>query len=85
MPDKPDLSEFFQLARPKRPPCQIDVIRQQIKDADELAALDAALGTDKGIITAGAIQQWLKARGHSTSTVAISNHRRGTCRCGDDG
>lgn len=82
----PDLSEFYKLSRPKKPPCQVGHARAQLKP-DEQTQLDAAVGTDKGIITSGAIQHWLKARKHDVSVPAISMHRAGRCTCAeaDDG
>lgn len=89
MPTKttPDLTEFFRLSKPKKPPCQIGLILDgQITpklDPEEYQQLRAALGTDGGIITASAIVQWLKERGHDTNANRISNHRRGVCTCGE--
>lgn len=77
---EPDLSEFFQLSRPRKPPCQVGHARSQIGPS-ERAQLDAACDADKGIITAGAIQQWLKARKQMVSIPAITNHRKGNCTC----
>lgn len=82
---KPDLSEFYKLSKPKKPPCQVGLIlagdlTPKLKD-EELQALNAALDTDKSIITAGAVQGWLEARGHEVNTNRISNHRRKICSC----
>ena len=88
MPTKPDLTEFFKLSKPKKAPCQIGLIldreitpKLKGEEADQLRA---ALATDKGIITATAIQEWLKARSHEVSVNRISNHRRGVCTCGGE-
>ena len=83
MSQKPDLSEFYKLSRPKKPPCQVGHAREQLS-AEEQAQLDAAVETDKGIITSGAIQHWLKARKHTVSIPAISMHRASRCTCADD-
>ena len=84
---KPDLTEFFKLSKPKKPPCQVGLILSgdltPKLSPDEAEQLSAALTTDKGIITAGAIQSWLDARGHSVNTNRISNHRRKVCTCND--
>lgn len=81
----PDLTEFYKLSKPKKPPCQIGLILSgEITpklSGEETEQLKAALKADSGIITAGAIEGWLKARGHDTNSVRISNHRRGTCSC----
>lgn len=80
---KPDLSEFFKLSRPAKPPCRIAYAMGQL-DKGEAAQLDAACKTDKGIINTGAIRQWLKARGHDVSIPAITSHRQGVCTCGEE-
>lgn len=79
---QPDLSEFFKLARPKRPPCAVGFVLTQLP-ADEAAQLEAACGQDSGIINAGAIVLWLKARGHDVSQQRVVNHRLGKCSCHD--
>ena len=85
--EKPDLSEFYKLSKPKKPPCQIGLILSgEITpelSAPERKQLDAALETDSGIITATAIVGWLAARDHETNTNRVSNHRRGACTCGN--
>lgn len=78
--DKPDLSEFFKLSKPKRRPCALGFAREQLKP-DEQVQLDAALAVDSGIITAGAIQAWLAVRKHEVSVGAVVSHRKGTCTC----
>lgn len=83
----PDLTEFFKLSKPKKPPCQLGLILSgdltpKLKPA-ERDQLDAALKTDRGVITAAAIQQWLESRGHEVNPTRISNHRRKVCTCGD--
>lgn len=88
MATKPDLSEFYKLSKPKKPPCQIGLILSgEITphlDPSERGQLEAALETDHGIITGGAILAWLKERGHDTNTNRISNHRRGVCTCTEE-
>lgn len=87
MADKPDLTEFFKLSKPKKPPCQIGLILSGDLmpkiGAEERTQLEAACSADRSIITAGAIQGWLEARGHNVNPTRISNHRRGTCTCHD--
>lgn len=85
--DDPDLSEFFKLSRPKKPPCQLGIIlsraaKPQLSET-EAEQLRAALATDVGIITAAAIVAWLEARGHEVTFAKITNHRRGRCSCHD--
>lgn len=83
---KPDLSDFYALSKPKRPPCQIGLILADEfspkLDAEQKVQLEAALETDVGIITGAAIVAWLKDRGIDCNATRISNHRRGTCSCG---
>lgn len=83
---KPDLSAFYALSKPRKPPCQIGLILSgEITpklSATEVEQLDAALKTDRGIITASAIQTWLVERGHDAGVNRISTHRRGVCTCG---
>lgn len=82
----PDLSDFYRLSSPKRPPCQIGLILSgELSPAlskEETEKLGAALASDKNIITASAIVEWLKERGHELNTNRVSNHRRGVCTCG---
>lgn len=82
---KPDLTEFFALSKPKKPPCQLGLILSgdltPKLSEEELTQLNAALETDRGVITAGAVQGWLEARGHKVNPTRISNHRRGVCTC----
>jgi len=83
MATKPDLSEFFKLSRPKRPPCQIGHALAALKDAAERDALEAACKTDPGIITNSAIRDWLLVRKHDVSVNRIVSHRKGSCTCND--
>lgn len=88
MTTKPDLSEFYRLSKPKKPPCQIGLILSgeitpKLKP-EAREQLRAALDTDAGIITAGAVVAWLKERGHDTNANRISNHRRGVCTCDEE-
>jgi hypothetical protein len=81
----PDLTEFYRLSKPRKPPCQLGLIlageiTPRLK-SDQAEQLEAALTTDAGIITSSAIVAWLKTRGHDTNTNRISNHRRGVCTC----
>lgn len=82
MSKQPDLSEFFKLAQPKRPPCQVGFALTQLSDT-ESAQLAAACKTDSGIINAGAIVKWLEARGVDISQQRVVNHRLGRCTCDD--
>lgn len=76
----PDLTEFVKLSNPKPTVCQVAAALGSLKRSD-LAALQAALDTDKAVITDGAITAWLAARDLKASFAAVSHHRRGTCRC----
>lgn len=78
-----DLSEFYKLSRPKRPPCRVGFILGELAP-DERAKLAAALATDKGIINTGAIREWLKLRKQEVSVPALTTHRQQTCTCYDD-
>lgn len=82
MATKPDLSEFFKLSRPKRPPCRVGFVASQLPE-EEADQLQAACATDAGIINAGAIQQWIVSRGHDVSVPGITAHRQGRCTCGE--
>lgn len=81
-PKKPqvDLSEFFRLSRPKKPPCKVGWARGQLVES-ERAQLDAACATDKGLITAQAVVEWLAKRGHEVNTSAVVAHRAEKCSC----
>lgn len=79
----PDLTEFYKLSQPKKPPCRVGFARGQVKAGDR-PQLDAALSTDQGIITNSAIQQWFAARKQEVSVSAIVSHRKATCTCGGD-
>jgi hypothetical protein len=86
VPNDVDLTEFFKLSKPKKPPCQLGLILSgkitPKLSAEEKGQLEGACQIDKGIITASAISEWLKGRGHEVNTNRISNHRRGICTCG---
>lgn len=75
-----DLSEFFRLSRPKKKPCAIGFILPRLADTEQ-QQLQAACAQDNGIITSGAIQQWLTARNHEVSISAIVSHRKKVCTC----
>lgn len=79
----PDLTEFFKLSHPRRKPCPVAHALEQVSE-EEGQQLLAALAADKGIITAGAIEQWLKKRGLTGTAAAVASHRREACRCFDD-
>lgn len=55
----------------------------QLATDDEREQLKAALETDTGLITGGAIIEWLRVRGQEASSSAVSSHRRKTCTCAD--
>lgn len=78
----PDLSEFYRLSQPKRKPCQLRFILEQLP-VDERAQLKTALATDVGIITAAAVVQWLGARGHEVTFAKVTSHRNRKCDCDD--
>lgn len=81
MGNTPDLSEFFQFSQPKKRPCAVAFLRDQLPD-DQRPAFEAALATDQGIITNAAIRKWLDVRGKTVTDAAVSVHRKGTCACG---
>lgn len=79
-----DLTEFYRLSRPKRPPCRIGHVLAELKPA-ERAQLEGALATDKNLITAAAIVEWLVKRNQKDISInVIGNHRRGVCSCSRD-
>lgn len=82
MAAKPDLSEFYKLSRPKKKPCQLGFALAQLSDV-ESDQLKAALATDVSIITAAAVVEWLRPRGHDVTFARVTNHRRGSCSCND--
>lgn len=82
MASKVDLSEFFKYSRPKKKACAIGYAVQQLT-ADERVQLQAACEQDNGIITSGAVQQWLATRKHDVTVSAVVSHRKGVCTCGD--
>ena len=77
---EPDLSEFLKLSGRKKAPCKIAPVVATLTKA-EREQFEAAVGTDAGIITTGAIQQWLVARGHDVSVQNVIHHRSGRCPC----
>lgn len=78
---KVDLTEFYRLSRPKKPPCQVGNAREQLTE-EEQTQLDAALAQAPNVITAKAIVEWLERRGHAlTSPNPIVNHRSRKCSC----
>lgn len=81
--NQPDLSEFFKLSRPKKKPCSVGWARSQLSQAEQ-AQLDAAIGTDQGIITNQAVVDWLGKRGHVTTVSATVNHRKRVCSCAQE-
>lgn len=78
---QPDLSEFYKLSKPKKPPCQVGNVLMNLEgqEAEEFAA---ALATDNNVITNSAISAWLKQHGQGdVNTQRISVHRRKACTC----
>ena len=80
----PDLEEFYQYSKPKRPPCRVGYVISQLKPADR-KAIEAAFETDKNLITAAAIIEWLKTRGFEDIKTAagLGGHRKHSCTCYD--
>lgn len=90
MPSKPkapapqvDLSEFFKLSKPKKKPCTVGFALSQMAPADR-QKLTAALAVDQGIITNGAIVEWVTSRKQETNVSAVVSHRKGSCTCHDE-
>lgn len=79
---KADLSEFFKYAQPKKPPCKVGFVIGQLPE-EEAKQLQAACDQDRNLINTGAIREWLEHRDFEVSVPAITNHRSGTCTCGD--
>jgi hypothetical protein len=80
MAAQPDLTEFVKLSKPKASACQVSLALDSL-DGEMRAQLEAALATDRSIITDGAISAWLAARNLKASFSAVTHHRRQTCRC----
>ena len=80
----PDLAEFYKYSRPKRPPCRVGFVLTKLSRNDK-KALEAALATDKNLITSSAIITWLEKRGIEDirNSSPITGHRRRTCTCYD--
>lgn len=83
MADSPDLTEFFKLSRPKKPPCKVGFALSKLK-GEQREQLRSAIDTDPGIITNAAIVEWMKPRGHVMHVAAVVSHRKGNCSCHDD-
>lgn len=89
MPDtQPDLSEFYRLSKPKKPPCKIGVVLEKLARSKEKTQLISALATDNSIITGKAIQEWIEARsekleiqGLDINSGNVRSHREGKCTC----
>jgi hypothetical protein len=77
-----DLSEFYKLSKPKKPPCILGPIFEQLKPK-ERKELETALAADSNIITNGAIIEWLTRRGHgdALNPNRITSHRKRSCTC----
>lgn len=80
---KADLSEFFKYAQPKKPPCKVGFVIDQL-GGEEAQQLQAACEQDRNLINTGAIKRWLESRGFDISVPAITNHRSGTCTCSEE-
>ena len=78
---KVDLSEFEALSRPKKRACPIAKAIEELAKT-EREQLIAALAVQNHEIGAGAIEAWLKRRGHVCNTQRVMSHRKGTCSCG---
>jgi hypothetical protein len=86
MPDaKPDLTEFYKLSKPKKPPCKIGLVLQTagMLKVQERIDLQGALAVDTNIITPKAIIEWLDKRntGLEFNSNNIVNHRSRKCTC----
>lgn len=82
-PNGVDISEFEKLSKPRRKPCAVGHAMESL-DRAEAEQLRAAVAADQGVITNAAVEKWLLTRGYKTSAQAVSSHRKGTCRCGED-
>ena len=78
---EPDLSEFFKLSVPRKPPCKVGLALEQVKGQDKTNLLAAISRTD--MITPGAIEKWLAARDIPMTIPAVQSHRAGRCTCHD--
>jgi hypothetical protein len=81
-PQAVDLSDFYRLSRPKKPPCKIGHALDQLTPANR-KKLEAALLVDKGIITGQAIADWidLLELGVEMNQSAVQSHRSKRCSC----
>jgi hypothetical protein len=77
----PDLSEFVKLSqRDQRKPCKVAAAVAPLSTA-ERAQFDAAVESDKTVITAAAIIKWLELRNVCVSVSALASHRARRCAC----
>jgi len=54
-------------------------------DPEQIDTINAALGSDKNVITSQSIVIWLEKRNLKNVTAAsVANHRKQTCSCFDD-
>lgn len=79
---KPDLSEFYKLSRPDKPPCKVGAALDQLEDLTDRENCEAALDAGKDVITASAITKWFETRDITFVTFpAVASHRAKTCTC----
>ena len=76
-----DLSEFTELAQPKRPPCPVAKAAESLTPADR-EKLEAALAAVDEV-TPGSITLWLERKGVANPPRYgfVKSHRNRTCRC----
>ena len=78
---QPDLGEFFKHSAPKKRPCTIGHILSEL-DGEPAEQLEAALATNKHLITAGGIVKWCHARDYDyVNTQHVVQHRNEKCSC----
>lgn len=79
---KPDLTEFYKYSKPKKKPCAIGFVKDQLDSDEEREQLDAALA-EKVLITAGAVVQWIEKRVGVgvVNPQNVVSHRNGKCTC----
>jgi hypothetical protein len=81
----PDLSEFYRLSKPKKPPCKLGLLLSPAGklSPQERVNLHAALATDNSIVTSKAIIERLEELKVKLeiNTNNIVSHRGRKCTC----
>ncbi len=80
--DSPDLSEFVALSGRGRRPCKVQVMIDQLDEANKEKVI-AALESDENFISTESIVKWFKLRDKFVTSDPLRKHRRKLCCCVD--